>query len=147
MMSIDYQKLFRAREATFAELLRLSTLQWDRIVTDDYDGLLDLLGAKQRLLGRLEDLATVFPTVVERWRGERGELEATVRGECDRLLSATESLLARLTEQERICSEELQRRRDETRGELCQVVGGRAAAGAYRQDETPVGARWLDVAE
>ena len=68
MSTIDYLKLFKAREATFAELLRLSTSQWDRIVADEYDGLLDILGAKQRLLGRLEELSTVFPAVVERWR-------------------------------------------------------------------------------
>ncbi len=78
---------------------------------------------------------------------EREVLEPGVRAECQRLLESTESLLARLNEQERICSEELQRRRDETRGELCQVVGGRAAAGAYRDAESPHAARWLDVAE
>jgi len=147
MPTIDFLKLFKAREATFAELLRLSTSQWDRIITDDYDGLLDVLGAKQRLLGRLEELAKVFPAIVDRWRGEREVLEPGVRAECQRLLESTESLLARLNEQERICSEELQRRRDETRGELCQVVGGRAAAGAYRDAESPHAARWLDVAE
>jgi len=147
MTTIDYLKLFKAREATFVELLRLSTLQWDRIVADDYDGLLDVLGAKQRLLGRLEELSTVFPAVVERWRQDRDGLDAAVRTECERLLAATEATLARLNDQERTCSDELTKRRDETRDELCQVAGGRVAAGAYRAAETTDGARWLDVEE
>jgi hypothetical protein len=147
MSTIDYLRLFKVRKATFAELLRLSESQWDLIVDDNYEGLLDVLGAKQRLLGRMEELTTAYPAIVDRWRGARDALESTVRHECEQLLETTERILGQLNERERHCGTELERRRNLTRGELQRVTGGMEAAGAYHDSTAPSTSRLLDVSE
>jgi hypothetical protein len=147
MSAIDYLRLFKVRQATFAELLRLSESQWDLIVDDNYEGLLDVLGAKQRLLGRMEELTTAYPAIVDRWRSARDALGAPLRQECEQILDATERVLARLSEREQHCGAELERRRDHTRTELRRVTGGMEAAGAYHDSTAPSTSRLLDVSE
>lgn len=143
----NYPRIFRARRGAFADLLRLSRHQRALIEADDYSGLLSVLGAKQRLLGQLEELGRAFPGLPERWRADRNQLDPAGRADCEQLLEETETLLASLTEEERECGDELTRRRDHTRLELRGLASATSAASGYRDSAAPADNRHLNLQE
>jgi hypothetical protein len=144
---LDYPRIFRARRGAFADLLRLSRHQRSLIEADDYTGLLSILGAKQRVLGQLEELGRAYPGLADRWRSDRDGLDANGRSDCEKLLEETETLLLHLSTEERECGEELTRRRDLTRLELQGLASASTAANGYRDSAAPTDNRHLDFQE
>jgi hypothetical protein len=134
---LDLPAILTARRGALRQLLELSRRQLQLIEADDYTQLLAVQGATQRLLSGLNAWNDTTPTLKERWRTGRDGLPATVRAACDQLLEESESLLTELFEEERVSTERLQQRRDETRRELESLTLGTQVHNAYRQTATP----------
>ena len=141
----DFLRTFAARRQCCAELLELSQKQIGLVEADDYTELLRLLGGKQRIIHRLEALGSGQPRLWEEWREARDGLAPTTRGACEQVLADTEALLARLLEHERVSTERLQVRRDETARELRTVTAGCRVNQAYRDTLAPPTHRHLDL--
>jgi hypothetical protein len=141
----DYITTFEDRRRCFADLLRISQSQLELVETDDYSQLLRLLGGKQQIIGRLEAIAGLLPRLWDDWRRDRERLAPQVREACEQTLAETESLLAELLEHERVSTESLARRRDQTAQQLAAVAGGSRVNQAYRDSLAPVTHRLLDL--
>lgn len=142
---IDFLKTFADRRQCFAELLELSRQQLGLVESDDYTRLLTLLGGKQQIIHRLEALGGRQPRLWDDWREARDGLAPAARGACDQVLAETETLLAQLLEQERVSTETLKARRDETACELRTVAAGSRVNQAYRDSLASATHRHLDL--
>ncbi len=140
----DFLTIFADRKQCFADLLDLSQRQLGLVEADDYTQLLGLLGGKQQIIGRLEALGRIRPALWDDWRAERERLAPPARTACEETLAQTETLLARLLEHERISTEALARRRDQTARELRTLAAGSRVNQAYRDSLAPVTHRHLD---
>lgn len=141
----DFLQTFTDRRECFAELLKLSREQCELVDGDDYPRLLSLLGSKQRVIGRLEEIGKSRPKLGQEWHSRRDELPAISRQECDHVLHETEVILAELLIHERMSAEHLTRRRDETRLQLSTIAAGAEAQTAYHDNLAPVTHRHLNV--
>lgn len=143
--ALDFIATFKDRRQCFADLLQISRSQLGLVETDDYPQLLRLLGGKQQIISRLEAISNRNPDLWEKWRGERQRLAPQTREICEQTLAETESLLAELLEHERIATETLSHRRDQTARQLAAVAGGSRMNEAYRDCLAPVTHRHLDL--
>jgi hypothetical protein len=141
----EYFRMFQDRRTCFADLLELSRRQLQLVETDDYPQLLGLLGGKQQIIGRLEAISSREPRLWEAWRRERDSLAPVVRQACEETLAETEVVLAELLEHERISTDTLARRREQTARQLQAVSGGSRVNQAYRDCLAPVTHRHLDT--
>lgn len=141
----EFIKTFHDRRQCFAELLVLSQRQQGLVETDDYTQLMRLLAGKQQIIGRLEAISNGAPRLWDDWRRERDVLPLAARDACERTLAETEALLAELLEHERVSTETLSRRRDETQEQLRSVTGGARVNQAYRDSLAPATHRILDL--
>jgi hypothetical protein len=82
---------------------------------------------------------------LQEWHTHRDSLPPAFRQSCEETLAESERLLGELMEHERISTEFLARRRDETRSQLQQISAGSHAQAAYRDSLAPVTHRVLDV--
>lgn len=135
----------RTRREFCSALLDLSQRQRRLIADGDISGLLAVIGRKQRILGRLDALRQDQPPVLADWRRRRDELPASLRERCESLLQETEEILAELLGEEQTCTEQLTRRRDETRRQLSEISSGRQVLNAYGQPAAGAPHRILDV--
>jgi hypothetical protein len=141
----DYFRTFQDRRQCFADLLELSRRQLQLVETDDYPQLLGLLGGKQQILGRLEAISIREPRLWDEWRRERDRVAVATRQACEQTLADTEVLLAELLEHERISTDTLARRREQTARQLQAVAGGSRVNQAYRDCLAPATHRHLDL--
>ena len=142
---LDFITTFEDRRQCFADMLQISRCQLGLVETDDYSQLLRLLGGKQQIIGRLEAISSRLPRLWDDWRRERERLAPLAREACEQTLADTEALLAELLEHERVSTETLARRRDQTAQQLAAVAGGSRANQAYRDCLAPVTHRHLDL--
>ena len=142
---LDFITTFADRRQCFADLLQISRCQLGLVETDDYSQLLRLLGGKQQIIGRLEAISSREPRLWDDWRRERERLAPGAREACEQTLADTEALLAELLEHERVSTETLARRRDQTAQQLAAVAGGSRVNQAYRDCLAPVTHRHLDL--
>ncbi|MFQ5734525.1 MAG: flagellar export chaperone FlgN, partial [Planctomycetaceae bacterium] len=134
----------RTRREYCRALLDLSRRQRAFIAESNYSELMSVIGRKQRVLGRLDALKQQDPALVANWKSRRAELSAAARNRCEELLHETESILANLIAEEKTCTDELTRRRDETSRQLAETSSGRRAHRAYGTPQ-PDEHRYLDV--
>ena len=142
---LDFITTFKDRRQCFADLLQISRCQLGLVENDDYSQLLRLLGGKQQIIGRLEAISSRLPRLWDDWRRERERLAPGSREICEQTLADTEALLAELLEHERVSTETLARRRDQTARQLAAVAGGNRVNQAYRDCLAPVTHRHLDL--
>jgi hypothetical protein len=140
----EFLRIFQTRRDYCQALLELSREQSELIATDDYTQLLVLLGRKQRVLGRMEELSRRQPQLWQRWKGERDQLDPPTRAACEASLADAEAILGELNRLEQTSTEHLARRRDETRRQLESLSQGVRVHDAYR-DPYAVPHRRLDV--
>jgi len=140
----EFLRTFADRRQCIAELLELSQRQLGLVESDDYSRLLGILGGKQQIISRLEDIGKGRPRLWEEWREQRDRLAPRDRQACEQTLAETEALLERLLEHERVSTENLARRRDHTARELRSVVAGSRVNQAYGDSLAPVTHRLLD---
>lgn len=143
--ALDFITTFKDRRQCFADLLQISRSQLGLVETDDYSQLLRLLGGKQQIINRLEAISIREPQLWDKWRRERERIAPGARQDCEQTLAETESLLAELLEHERIATETLAHRRDQTARQLAAVAGGSRVNQAYRDCLAPVTHRHLDL--
>src|SRR5262249_9549529 len=141
----EFLKIFNDRQQCFAELLELSQKQLGLVEADEYAQLLGLLGGKQQIIARLDTIGKTRPQLWDEWRLERDRLAPRIRRECEQALAETEALLSQLLESERVGTERLARRRDETARALRTVASGTRVNQAYRDSLAPVTHRHLDL--
>ncbi len=130
------------------ELLELSRVQRQLIDTDNYAGLLLVLGRKQRILGSLDALASPGPNLKQVWRAERDSMDESLREECEHVLAETEALFVELLQEETDSTEYLTRRRDSTQQQLQAVAKGPQMHTSKRaRVTTPATYKHLDVGQ
>lgn len=142
---IPFLSILRLRRDHCRGLLELSRQQTELIRRDEYTQLLALLGKKQHILGRLDEISARYPQLARRWKDRRDTLEPEVRSECETLLAEIENLLAQLNETENDSAVLLTRRRDETRQQLEALSTGARTHDGYREALAPADSRHLDV--
>jgi hypothetical protein len=141
----DFSALFHTRREHYRALLELSRRQIDLIAADDYTGLLVVLGQKQRLLGRLDEMNGQHADLKRQWHDRRESLDPDLRDDCEHILAETEAILAQLLEEEQQSAGRLTERRDETRRQLQTISRGSQVHDAYRDTLAPATHRHLDV--
>ncbi|WP_298866376.1 hypothetical protein [uncultured Gimesia sp.] len=142
---IDYLKLFSVRLEYSKALLKLSIQQQSLINQDDYTGLLDVLGKKQRLLGQLDQYTRQLPSLWEQWKRERSLLTLEQRETCEEILSESEEVLSKLLEIEDTSTKSMVDRRDRTKQQVQSLNQGEKVGEAYRDSLAPVTHRHLNI--
>jgi benzoyl-CoA reductase/2-hydroxyglutaryl-CoA dehydratase subunit BcrC/BadD/HgdB len=141
----DILNVLKERRTHCRELLDLSRRQNRVIDANDYSTLLNILGHKQRLLGRLDELKRRHPELGQQWQILREAGPATLRRECDEVISEIEAILAELMQTEKDDADELSQRRDATRRQLESIAQGIHINETYRDNVAPYSHRFLDL--
>jgi benzoyl-CoA reductase/2-hydroxyglutaryl-CoA dehydratase subunit BcrC/BadD/HgdB len=141
----DIFNVLKERRTHCRELLDLSRRQNRVIDANDYSTLLNILGHKQRLLGRLDELKRRHPELGQQWQILREAGPATLRRECDEVISEIEAILAELMQTEKDGADELSQRRDATRRQLESIAQGIHINETYRDNVAPYSHRFLDI--
>jgi hypothetical protein len=141
----DILEVLKQRRAHCRELLDLSRRQNRVIDASDYTSLLSILGQKQRVLVRLDELKHRHPELGERWERLREAGPATVRRECGEIISEIEAILAELMQTEKDGADELSQRRETTRRQLESIAQGVHINETYRDNVAPFSHRFLDL--
>ena len=142
---IDFLTLFQSRRDHCHALLNLSRTQQELIRADDYTGLLVVLGQKQMILGRLDEVTSRHREIISQWQSLREQLDAETRLNCDHVLAETEAILAELIEEENNSTQGIVRRRDAAHSELQSLQQGNRVNHAYRDALAPATHRYLDL--
>ena len=138
-------QIMKTRRQHCHSLLRLSKQQRELIDTVDYSQLLTVLGKKQRILGRLDELTSRHPDFGSQWQTQRDSLDSKIRKEGELILSDIEKILSDLLELEQESTTVLSLRRDETKRQLETLSQGTQTHKAYRDNLAPVTSRHLDI--
>ena len=142
---IDYPKLFSVRLEYSKALLKLSIQQQALIDQEDYSGLLDVLGKKQRLLGQLDQYTKQLPTLWKQWKDDRDLMSVEQRETCEEILSESEAVLSKLLANEDTSTECMVVRRDRTKQQVQSLNQGEKVGEAYRDSLAPVTHRHLNI--
>jgi hypothetical protein len=141
----DILEILKRRRTHCRELLDLSRRQNRIIEASDYTSLLNILGQKQRILGRLDALKRRHPDLRSQWETLRDAGPPAVRRECEEVIAAIEAILAELTQTEKDGAEELIQRREATRRQLESIAQGVHVNETYRDNIAPLSHRFLDT--
>jgi hypothetical protein len=141
----DVLDVLKHRHAHCRQLLDLSRRQNRVIDASDYSSLLGILGQKQRILGRLDELKRRYPALGEQWTALRDQGRSQVRSQCEGIISETESILAELVQTEKDGADQLVRRRDTTRQQLESIAQGFQINETYLDNVAPFNHRFLDT--
>src|SRR5580698_3429718 len=120
----DVLDVLKQRHAHCRQLLDLSRRQNRVIDASDYSSLLGILGQKQRVLARLDELKRRYPELGEQWTALRDQGRPEVRSQCEGIISEIEAMLAELVQTEKVGAEQLIRRRDTTQKQLESIAQG-----------------------
>lgn len=125
--------LVERKHGCLVQLREMGRRQWDSVVAGSMTDLLDILAAKQRVLGDLQRVERGL----EPFQGQEPETRRwrspAERQACAGRLAECQMLLREILEQERESERELVRRRDEASAQLQGMHAARAARGAYAQ--------------
>jgi len=141
----DILTALKTRRQHCHHLLDLSRRQRGLIDSGDYVQLLTILGQKQRLLGRLDELNKQHPDLRNRWHDLRESGDSDWRDDCEHLLAETEAILAALIDEEQQSTDFLAQRRDATQKQLQAISQGARVHEAYWESLAPATHRHLDV--
>lgn len=149
MMSLDTLEdildILKHRQAHCRELLELSRRQNHVIDASDYSSLLGILGQKQRILGRLDELKRRYPGLGQQWTALRETGVPRIRQECEGIISETEAILAELVQTEKEGADQLCERRETTRRQLEAIAQGFHVNETYLDNVAPFSHRFLDT--
>ncbi len=141
----DILEVLKQRRTHCRELLDLSRRQNRVIDASDYTSLLSILGQKQRVLMRLDELKRRRPDLGEQWELLRNSGPETARRECEEVISEIEAILAELMQSEKDGADELNQRRETTRQQLETIAQGVHINETYRDNVAPFSHRFLDT--
>ncbi len=138
-------EVLKHRRTHCRALLDLSRRQSQVIEASDYSSLLGVLGQKQRILMRLDEINKQYPELGSRWTTLRESADPDLRRQCDDVISEIEAVLAELMMTEKEGAEELSQRRDATRLQLASIAQGVHVNETYRDNVAPFNHRFLDI--
>jgi hypothetical protein len=138
-------ELMGKRSEYCATLLELSLQQDKYIEADNYTALVEVLGKKQQVLGKMDAMNKEHPSLKQDWLDQRDTVVAEDRVRCDKVLSEIESILEKLMQHEEEATENLMKRRDETQQKLNDISKGVKVNEVYRDEVMPSTHRHLDV--
>ncbi len=138
-------ELMDKRSGYCATLLELSLQQDMYIETDNYTALVEVLGQKQQVLGKMDAMNREHPSLKQEWLDHRDAVSADDRVRCDKVLSEIEKILEKLMQHEEEATENLMKRRDETQQKLNDISKGVKVNEVYRDELMPSTHRHLDV--
>jgi len=138
-------QIMQTRRQHCRRLLRLSQQQRELIDTDNYTQLLAVLGNKQRILVRLDELKSRHPHFGRDWLTQRDSLDSSIRTEGETILSEIEAILSELLELEKESTRVISLRRDDTKRQLEILSQGTQTHEAYRDALAPVTSKYLDI--
>jgi hypothetical protein len=141
----DILEVLKQRRGNCRELLDLSRRQNRMIEASDYTSLLNLLGQKQRVLMRLDQLKHRHPELGARWESLRDAGPPAARRECSEIISEIEAILAELVQTEKDGADELSQRKETTRRQLESIAEGVHINETYRDNVAPFSHRFLDT--
>jgi anion-transporting ArsA/GET3 family ATPase len=142
---LDFLSVLTNRRDYCRELLELSRGQSALVQTDDLTELLTVLGKKQRVLGKLDELSKQYPDLARQWQSQRETADPVLKEECEHVLAEMEAIVAELLEEEATSTKCLIKRRDATRQELQAISTGSEVHAAYRDSLAPATNRHLDI--
>jgi hypothetical protein len=126
----------------YVRLEALSREQAGLIAALDTDGLLGLLGRRQRLVERIGSVAAELEPYRRRWGAVVGSLGEPVRGQVQGAVEELSALAAAVAERDEQDRRALEAQRRAARGELGELARGRSALAAYAAEGR--GARMQD---
>ena len=138
-------QIMKTRRQHCRSLLAFSKQQRELIDTHDYTQLLTVLGKKQRILFRLDELKSRHPDFGREWQTQRDSLDSNIRKKGETILSEIEAILGELLELEKESTTVISHRRDETKRQLEILTQGTQTHEAYRVNLAPVTSRHLDL--
>ena len=141
----EFLTIFQTCREHWRNLLELSRRQMTLVDADDYSQLLSVLGQKQRILGRLDELKQQYPGFREQWQSQRATIDAVLQDDCSHVLAETEAILAELLKEEQFSTEQLTGRRDTTQRELQAISNATDVHKAYGDGLAPATHRHLDI--
>jgi hypothetical protein len=141
----DILEILEHRRSHCRDLLEMSQRQNRVIDESDYSSLLVVLGQKQRVLGRLDEIKRRYPELGRQWAALRETGLPSRRRECEAIISETEAILAELVQTEKDGAEQLCQRRDATRQQLESIAQGVHVNEIYRDNIAPLSHRFLDI--
>lgn len=115
----------------YGQLAALSETQRGLITGNEPERLLGLLGERQKLLDRLEELAARMRPYQKTWPRMRPLVSPAEVQEVDRLLAKVNGLLATIIEQDKADSQLLAARKSVTGQEMSSLKASRTAGAAY----------------
>jgi len=130
-------ELIRAKRACLAKLRDLGRRQCALIEEGNMTGLLDLLAAKQPLLGRLQQIEAALDPYRSEDPDKRRWPTPDDRRHCAEDLEACEALLTEIVRGEKAAEEALSKRRDRAALKLDKAHLAGRARGAYAQPAAP----------
>lgn len=136
---------FGQEQACYTALLNFSRRQRTVIEAGDMDGLLRILGDKQKILSRVGEIEKLLRPYKENWQAVRARLHEAERQKLGEALRSVEELLAELIRAEKESEELLLLCREAVAKELKQTVQGRTVNTAYGTKAPERSARFLDV--
>ena len=125
----DYVATFRTRLLHAEALVDLARGQTDLAAAGDYDGLIDSLTRKGRIIDRMT--AACDATVVTQWRVDRDHLCDEVRQECELLLDRAEQMLDETLDHERSAIAAVTAARQSVESELSNIAASRKSQAGY----------------
>jgi hypothetical protein len=128
-------ELVRQKRECLAQLAELVRRQESLIEAEEMAHLLDLLAAKQRLVGELEGIERKLRPFQKQKAEERRWASDRQRAECAADLEACQRMLDQILRQERRSEAELTLRRDRTHERLEGTHRARDARQAYSSDD------------
>lgn len=126
-------------------LARLSHAQVDLIDSGDMTRLLPVLGAKQQLLGQLQQLEQALTPFRDEDPDQRIWASPEAREKCRIDAQRSEQLLAEIMNLERKGEAEMIRRRDETARRLEEMDNASRVHSAYFEPAAPASTSFFDV--
>ena len=141
----DVLDVLKQRHAHCRQLLDLSRRQNRVIDASDYSSLLGILGQKQRILGRLDELKRRYPELSRQWTSLRDSGLPATRNDCESLIAETETILAELLDSEKQGTHQLSERREATRRQIEAVSQGVHVNQIYADSSPTLNHRFLNT--
>ena len=131
----DYLTTFRTRLLHAEALVDLARSQRTQAEAGDYDGLIDSLTRKGRIIDRMGE--AVSESFTTQWRLDREHLSDAVRQECELLLDRAEQCLDETLDHERAAIATVTTARQTVQTELTSLTQGRQSVRGYGPTSPP----------
>lgn len=139
----DYLATFRTRLLHAEALVELARGQQRLADAGDYDGLIDSLGRKQRIIERMA--AGCDDLTRREWVADRDFIESPLREECDALLERAERCLDETLTLERDTITQVTAARDRVTADLNRLTATRQTGTGYAEQDTSPQRSLLDL--